>query len=235
MKRLLAALAATAAIGAAGPVAAADQNLPSKARQIAYPWSTSGWYFGLGSFASATAPTVDGNTAGNLQALGASIGGVGGYRWGGTNFAVSLEGSAFYNNVGGNNACSAGTCSVGAKFSSIERVKFLVDMATITALFPQLGLPNMPITLPPSVAPTSQRPYAFAGAAVDDVSASVGLATGRAWQVSPGIGGGVEFLLPNGGVIDGWAGYFNPSDGIAVGPIKVSQGRKFLFGASYLF
>lgn len=241
MTRLLKILAALLALGGTLPAMAADQNPPAKAvpvkaaAQIAYPWATSGWYWGIGSFASATQPTIDGAPAANLQALGASIGGVGGYRFGNQNFAVGLEASAFYNNVGGATACGGGTCSVGAKFSSIERAKFLIDMATITTLFPNLGLPNMPITLPPTIAPTSQRPYAFGGFAIDDVSASAGLATGRAWQVSPGVGGGVEFLLANGAVIDTWAGYFNPSDGISVGPVHASQGRKYLFGANVLW
>jgi hypothetical protein len=234
MKRLLASLAFLSVAGIV-PVMAADLPAKAPAKPLAYPWTTSGWYGGLGTFASAANPTIDGSPNANLQALGGSIGAVGGYRWGSQNFAVSLEASAFYNNVGGATACQAGTCQVGAKFSSIERVKFMIDMATLTALFPNLGLGNMPLTLPPSIMPTSQRVYVFGGFAVDDVSASLGLNTGKAWQVSPGVGPGTEFLLPNGAVLDVWAGYFNPTDGISIGPSQVSQGRKYLFGANVLF
>jgi len=160
------------------PAMAADQNVPAKppVKQVAFPYYSSGWYAGIGSFASSTNPSADGNTAGNLQALGASIGVVGGYRWAGQNFGIDLEGSAFYNNVGGDSACAGGVCTVGAKFSSIERVKFGADLQTIVSLFPNLGLPHLPTTPPDILNNVSdQRFYAFAGADIDDVSASFNL------------------------------------------------------------
>lgn len=238
MKKLLVALLLAAGVL---PVFAADlpaqTAVPTKApKQIAFPFTSSGWYAGIGSFASSTNPTVNGAPAADLQALGASIGGVGGYRFGGTNYFVDLEASAFYNNVGGSTACNGGSCSVGAKFSSIERIKIGTDINTLTSLFPQLGLPNMPSTPPQILANVSdQRMYIFLGADVDDVSASVGAATGKAWQFSPGFGLGTELLLKNASVVDIWAGYFNPNDGFSIGPAQATQGRKLIGGLNWLF
>ncbi len=233
MNRLV--LVAVLLIASYGRTVAAD--MPVKAvPSVQFPYYTSGPYWGIGSFMSATNPTVDGNTAGNLQALGASIGLIGGYRYGGKTFGIDFEGSAFYNNVGGDTACAAGLCSVGAKFSSIERIKIGTDMQTIVAIFPSLGLPNLPSVPSGILANVSdQRVYLFGGVDIDDVSASFGLGTGKAWQVSPGFGIGTELLLKNLSAVDIWAGYFNPSDGFSVGPMQISQGRKLLIGANWLF
>jgi hypothetical protein len=119
---------------------------------------------------------------------------------------------------------------------ALERVKAIVPIDTITALFPQLNLPNLPV-LPvlPNIVPTGQHTYAFFGLKQDDVSASLGLATGRAWQVSPGGGVGIEAQLANGSAIDLLAGYFNPSSGFSVGAAHATQGRQMLAGVSWLF
>lgn len=236
MKKIVLALSALLALS--GALRAADLPLKNPpARAIQFPYTTSGVYFGVSSLASSTSPTVDGNTQGNLQAFGASLGLVVGYRWGDDKFGIAVESGNYWNNVSGDTVCSLGTCTVGARFTSLERVKLATDMQTIVALFPNIGLPNLPIINPQILANISdQRFYIFFGADVDDVSASAaGLGIGKAWQFSPGFGLGTELLLKNLSAVDIWAGYFNPAQGFTVGPVQASQGRKMLVGSSWLF
>lgn len=242
VKRLIAALAALAfATGAQAQTAPVPGKSPvyTKApasRSMAYPYSGSGAYFGVGTLATQSNPTINGATAADLQAFGASLGGVLGYRWGAGNVAFAIEGSWYWNNLGGSAVCNGAACAVTSRFTSVERVKIIAPMNTITALFPNLGLPSMP-ALPTGLTPTSTHGYLFGGLKPDDISGALGLATGRAWQLSPGLGLGVENLLDNGAVVDVWAGYFNPTQGFTIGAPTgyVSQGRQLLAGATLLF
>jgi len=109
-------------------------------------------------------------------------------------------------------------------------------MQNIVALFPNLGLPNLPaVPVLTGVTISDTHAYIFGGGDISDVSAQLGLTAGKSWQFAPGFGLGTELQLSNGSALDIWAGYFNPADGFSLGPAQVSQGRKLIAGLNWLF
>ncbi|SRR5581483_231461 len=234
---MFAAVTFAASLGVVAEVRAADMPLKAPALNTDYPFNASGFYFGIGSLASSTSPTVNGQVQGSLQALGGSIGGVVGYRLGGKNVSFAVEAAAFYD-TGNASACQLASCVVAARFSELDRVKMITPTQNIQNWFPQLGLPDMPgVPKLTGVTVSGQNTYIFAGGLIEDVSASIGTAVGRSWQGSPGFGVGQEIALSNGSALDVWAGYFNPTNGFHVGlPASyASQGRKLMVGLNWLF
>jgi hypothetical protein len=230
--------AAPAPAPAAAPAPVVTKARAAPATNWVYPYSGSGGYWGVSSLATQSSPTVDGATATGLQSFGGSLGGVGGYRWGNGNVAIALEASFYWNNIGGSAVCNGANCTVSSNWSSVERVKFIVPSTLVTSLFPNLGLPSVPtFTAPAGSTVTTTHFYLFGGLKPDDVSAAAGLATGHAWTLSPGLGAGTELQLNTGAVVDIWAGYFNPAQGISIGLPQgyATPGRQLLGGLSALF
>lgn len=218
--------------------------LPTKAApSIVYPYDTSGVYFGIGSLVTGQKPTIDGTTAAGVTSMGGSVGGLVGYRWGGkTGFAISVDGSAYWNNLGGTSACNTAgvgqvSCSIESRFSAMQRVGLEVDTALLTNLFPQIGLPSAPgVPVLSNISITGHKTKVFFALLEDDVSAQIaGLAVGKAWTIAPGIGVGTDWNLGNGSVIETWAGYFNPTQGFSIGPVpgNASPGKIFKFGLNW--
>jgi hypothetical protein len=224
MKKLL---LAAAFVSFALPAFAADMPVPlPPIKSITYPYDVSGPYFGLASLATSTKPVIDGQTQSNLRSFGGSIGGIAGYRLGGkTGFGFLVDGSAYWNNLGGSSDCNTAagvtSCTVESRFTAMQRFMFQVDTATITALFPNLGLPNAPAApVLPNLNITGNKTHFGFALLEDDVSASVaGLAAGRAWTIAPGVVVGTDWNLGNGSVVETWAGYFNPAQGFSFGPV----------------
>lgn len=217
---------------------AADVPFPAKAERIQklvglYPFTGSGFFWGIATGAETTAASVSGQDT-PLQAFGGSIGAGFGYRWADApNIAFAIDVQGYWNNLGGQSTCQGVTCTVTSNFTAIERVKAIVPLSLISTFIPNLP-PLPPITIPGFTA--GQNTYGFVGAKEDDVSAAVGLMNGRAWQVSPGFGAGVENQAPNGLVLDVWAGYFNPAGGWAFGGGQnASMGRQYRVGATLWF
>ena len=241
MQRLLQILAA-AIVLVSGSAYAADPNPPvlKAPRSILYPYSGSGFYFGVGSVAIATNPNINGVTQTNLQAVGASLGVKLGYRWAlgtpASDLAMAIETANYWNNVGAATTCDGTSCSVSSRFTSIERVKLIAPLSMIASLFPGLNLPSLP-TLPAGINPVGNHTYAFVGAKIDDTSAGYGYATGRQWQASPGLGVGFELQIANGSAVDVWAGYFSAAQGFNLGPATAlaNQGHTWMTGVSWDF
>ena len=206
--------------------------MPIKAPQaIVYPYDTSGIYFGIGSLVTGQKPTIDGSTQAGVTSLGGSLGGLIGYRWGGkTGFAISVDGAAYWNNLGGTSACgTAGgvtSCSIESRFSAMQRVGLEVDTALLMSLFPTFNLPNMPAApVISNISITGHKTKVFFAALEDDVSAQiVGLGIGKAWTFAPGVGVATDWNLGNGSVVETWAAYFNPTQGFAIGPVPARAG-----------
>lgn len=240
MKRILQILVALGLL--AGPAYAADViPLPTKApRSILYPYSGSGFYWGFGSVAITTNPNINGVTQTNLQAVGASVGVKAGYRWAlgtpASDLAMAIETANYWNNVGAASTCDGTSCTVGSRFTSIERVKLIAPLSMIASLFPNLNLPSLP-TLPTGINPVGNHTYAFFGGKIDDVSAAYGLAMARQWQIAPGLGVGFELQIANGSAVDIWGGYFTASQGFTLGPAtaQANQGHTWMTGISWDF
>src|SRR5690348_16007498 len=144
MKRITV-LSALVAIFLAGPAGAAD--LPVKAPSIptAFPIASSGVYYGLytaGAGGSADVKNLPaGINAASLTTTQGEVGGVVGYRWGGsqTRF-IDVEADVGWLNLNGQTAGLSLSGPVAAEVGA----RVGVPMAAITQLFPTLGLPSLP-------------------------------------------------------------------------------------------
>lgn len=243
MKKLLLALVFGLGI-LADPLAAADLQpvpFPQKApaappRYSLYPFSGTGSYWGIGTTATSTDASISGQQSA-LQALGASVGVIAGYRWADSpTTAFAVEGMVFWNNLGAATTCNGGgSCEVSANFTAIERAKAIIPLSTLAAIFPNLPSPP-PIQIPGFGA--GQNTYAWLGLKEDAISSAVsGFPNFSTWSIAPGFGVGVENQATSGLVLDVWAGYFTPVNGLAFGPgaSNVSLGRQYLVGTSLLF
>jgi hypothetical protein len=228
LRILVAALSALAGDCAMNAAHAADMPVKAKpALSLMYPYDVSGAYFGIASLATSDKASINGQTQSNLTSFGGSIGGLIGYRLGGkTGYGFLIDGSAYWNNLGGSDACNTGaggttSCTVESRFSAMQRFMIQTDLASITALFPNLGLPNAPaVPVLPNLNITGNKTHLGFALLEDDVSASVaGLAAGRAWTIAPGVVVGTDWNLGNGSVVETWAGYFNPAQGFSFGPV----------------
>lgn len=238
MKKLLLVLATVAL---AGQAFAADIPVKAKTNPLftGYPYSGSGFYWGISTLGEAETPTIGGQTANGLTALGAGAGGIVGFQWGNGNVAYALESGFYYNNLGASATCNvSASCSITSQWSFEQRVKAMTPMSNVLALLPTLNLPAMPAlpVIPNGLTATNLHPYLMVGLHEDDVSAAVGLMTGRQWAVAPSVGVGQLAQLSNGVALDVWAEYVIPAAGFSVGPATyVNQGKRAVVGLSVLW
>ena len=194
--------------------------LPTKAPAlVGYPYSSDGFYFGLGAGGSAAQAGVAGT---GIDAMGASLDGIVGWQWkGGLDF-IAIENIASYTNIGNSGSCLVAggvtSCDVNNRFSDLVRAKFGFPITAITNALPNFSslFPGLPAL--PAGTNGTQHPYVYAGAHIADVSADVGLMTGRAWTVQPEVGLGLMSQWQSGLVADVSAGCTFAQVGIAVGP-----------------
>jgi hypothetical protein len=199
-------LLATTFLALAGSAHAAD--MATKAAPVTgYPYAQSGFYFGVGT--SATAANADIANS-SLTALGAGLDLVVGYQFrGGLDF-IAPELDVTYTNLGNSGACSIGAtvtnCSTNNAWEIEPLVKFGFPVTTLTNLLPNLStyFPALP-TLPTGTTGT-EHPYLYGGLPIRDVSANYGLSTGQEWTVQPEIGAGILSQWTNGLAIDVRAG-----------------------------
>lgn len=208
MRRVL--LASVAILALSSLAHAADLSSVLKApAQPGYPYAASGFYFGVGTSATAASASVADT---GLLAAGAGLDGVVGYQWqGGLDF-MAVELDATYTNIGNSGACTTptgGTTSCAANDSwEIEPLfKFGFPVTTLISILPNLSslFPGLP-SLPSGVTATNVHPYIYAGAPFRDVSANYMLSAGQEWQVQPEIGAGMLNQWQSGLVIDLRAG-----------------------------
>ena len=226
------------------PAAAADMAV--KAAPVpsimGYPYNANGFYFGVGALGDAASSTVGG--AGVFTA-GAAVDVVGGYQWkGGLDF-IALEARASYTNLGSSTACpdaGGASCSIGTQWGLEQRAKFGFPITLITNALPSLGglfpaVPMLPTTITTAVNSTA-HPYISVGITEDDVSANIGLPSGREWQVQPTVGAGVMTQWTQGLVADVFAECSFAGTGFTFGPIpgnSANLGRKCTTGLHLIY
>lgn len=230
-------LAITATLLALGAAHAAD--MPVKAPPITgYPYTSNGFYFGIGALGDAASSSVGG--AGVITA-GAAVDVAIGYQWkGGLDF-VALEARGSYANLGSSTACPVAgmaNCTVGNAWGLEQRVKFGFPVTAITNTV-NLGslFPAVP-PLPTGASNVTAHPYLSAGVVENDVSASIGLPSGKAWQVQPTVGAGVMTQWSQGLVADTFVECSFPNTGFNIGPIAgqgANLGRVCTAGLNLLY
>lgn len=187
-----------------------------------------GLYAGLNTMGAAT--SVSGAAPGTVVAqgnvgaeigYGCPIGTTAGNFW----FA---EGIFDWANLNGS---SAGLSLTGpAHFE--QRLGLGSPISTLLNLFPGfngLSVPSLP-SLPSGITYGPSYPYVFASVHEQDILAGVGGNSSAAWLVSPGLGLGLQSRLSNGVVADVYAEWVLASNGLSVGPSKVSLGNEALVG-----
>jgi hypothetical protein len=242
MRKLLVASVSALAL-VSGAAHAADMALKAPLL-VGYPYAGSGFYVGIGAqaeVASATVSSIDVGTS--LYSAGAALTGTVGYQgtFGRSANWYAVENIVSWTNIGGTVTCATTNCSIGSTFGVEQRFKFGFPIATVLSFLPnwQGIFPSLP-PLPNGIVSTSSHPYISAGLHEDDVSASLGLMTGRAWQVTPAIGMGMINQWTNGLVVDVGAEYsfkntaFNLG-GPQVGIGAANQGSAFRTYVSFLY
>jgi len=201
MKKLL--LAGAILAGLLSSALAAD--LPVKAPRgflDSYPSGGCGAYYGIVTEGSAS-PVA--NSPVGATALGGSIGGTFGYTCDrGSTFWFAEVIVAFQNLNGGTNGFS-----LSGPVHIEQRIAFGGPINQFLSILPNLNFPAVPSipALPNGVTAGPQRGYVYASLNQDDISVSyLGLSTGKAWLVSPGVGIGLLSRLSNGVVVDTWGG-----------------------------
>lgn len=213
MKKLFATLAFVLLL----PALAQAQTVVTKAPPIVTPGYSggNGFYFGVGAEGSGTSIT---NAPAGTTAIGGDLEAVVGYGFTLGHIPMFIDASIGFQNL---NAGSAGF-SLQGPAHAMERVGV---QAPIAQLLPIIGINpqtvNIPV-LPPGVTVNgTTQSYWFGGVTEDDVSASVGVSTGREWLVSGLTGPGLLIPVSVGGnynaVIDVWAALTLTSSGLCVG------------------
>jgi hypothetical protein len=218
-------LSSTALVALAMPAMAAD--MPVKAPPLqpttAYPYTTSGIYWGLTAFASDTTFNVNapGSNTGDVSAIGGSIGVLLGWSTpinGGAQF-VRIEGSAAAQNLNGTASQTAGILSMKGPWRVEGVAEIGMPCANIVAYLPaNLGslLPTLP-ALPTGLVATNCHAYIGGGAAGEDISANltpVG-SQGSEWSGAGVVKTGQIWQLANGYAVETWIEY--ESNGRSIG------------------
>lgn len=232
----------------AAPAFGADLALKAQGPLFTgYPYTGSGAYWGIHTFAEIDRTGFAGQpgSIGTMYAAGAAVGATVGYQWGNGGTFYAIEAMASYKNLGASQE-SAVTGSVDSRWSFTERVKLGGPMANVLNLLPNIGaaFPAMPAL--PSGGVGTTHPYLFAAVHQDDISATFGVDSGRAWRVKPGFGVGIMQQLGTatagnpGVVMDVWAEYVAPGTGITLGApdgsvSAVSTGAEARLGMAILY
>jgi hypothetical protein len=173
------------ALLASSAASAADLKAPAPS---GYPYTSCGVYFGIDTAA------ISGSTSQG------EIGGVVGYSCPlGAQAFWFVEGMFNYTNLSTTNNGLALTGPVSLE----QRIALGSPLSNLLGLFPSLNLqvPTLPL-LPTGVTVTTAHPYMFGAFHEQDISASVGLSSNKAWEFSPGFGVGVINQLSNGVALD---------------------------------
>lgn len=197
---------------------AADLPVKAQSRWLAYPPGCGLYYGGVASGAAGGGTT---DSISGTQVLAGDIGVVLGYTCPiGTTSFWFVESIASVSKVNG--ADNAAGFSLAGAASFEQRVAIGAPWAVVqqlTAALPSLGgvaVPSVSV-LPSGISAGPVNPYVFVGVNERDVSANLGLQTGRAWLVSAEIGFGTLTRLSNGMVIDGWVKYQPASTRVGIG------------------
>jgi len=188
------------------PAAAADISTKAVKASVAsgYPTTKCGFYYGIGTGGNAGA--VTGGPVG-AQIVQGDIDAIVGYTCPfSQNGFWFVEGSIGFSNLNG----SSNGLSLSGPLVAIERVgvgspiNALLGGLLPTGSFP--ALPSLP-NLPNGVTTGPANGYAFAGLVEQDISAQIGLLSGRQWVVAPIVGLGLLTRLSDNVVVDTWAGW----------------------------
>lgn len=209
MKKLLLVTTALVAIATADVAiatkAAVAADMPVKAQRfnpLVYPYTSSGFYWGVGVGAGVanasgggTTTLVGGLLSGTQAASGGTIGGTFGYIWaisGGTKW-LAIQQDIDYQNIAA--SVPAAGYAVSTKFATETDVRFGgFDFSWLPALIPGFSFPTLPAppTVPGIAVVGTTHPYVFAGVRFFSVQATFGLLSeSNAWEIAPVLGAGV--------------------------------------------
>lgn len=240
MKNVFLALALASGISAAH---AADNLKSPPANPVAYPYQSSGLFFGVyteggGGSVSATVPGVG---ASSLTTTDAGLGVTIGYAFGSKASAVaySFEADFGFTNFNGNNS----GLSLSGPLSFEQRFVVMTPFSNLTAMLP--NFPNIFGTVPPfpglpagTTASNLQTGFAIGIKEKDISTAFAGLQSGKEWRIEPVIKLiGME-QLSNGTALRVWAGVALPDKGRIFGPVPKSSvvlGPEVLAGVGVYF
>lgn len=217
-------------------------DLPTKAPSAlptSFPIAASGLYYGLYTAGAAGRADLQGQVQGvNLSSLTTTqgeVGGIVGYRFGSSNMTrfIDLEADLGWMNLNGNQAGLSLSGPVAAEVGA----RVGVPAAAITALFPNLGLPNFQLPIPTGVAVLSTQAYVGGAARFEDVSVNVGLPSNQQWAISPALWIGMIQGLSNGTAIDARFEVIWPANQ-CIGPDPTacaSMGQRYMAKVGFLF
>lgn len=208
-----------------GSVAAADMPVKAPVNNFlaGYPYSGSGFYFGL--YTEGGGGSVNGSVPGvgsaSLTLNSASVGGSVGHVWASPKVPafVAVEAMFGWTNFNGN---SQGF-SLSGPASFEQRFLLGTPLANFLSLLP--NLPNIGTvapfpSLPGGATVTNAHPYIMAAIHEDDISLNFpGLAANREWRVAPAIGIGMMGQLTDVVAIDAWVETVFPDKASCVGPV----------------
>lgn len=230
------------------PASAADMAV--KAIDRAFPYASSGWYWGIGTLAATTNAEVSLPAAGtgSITTAGMGIGPVFGYHSGSAQSFKAIEAAVYWQNLGGSTGFTekgAVGADTKAEFSASGRLKVggVGIMQTLGSLLPNLGL-GSGVLVPSPVSGQPNMPYFAIGFDVNHVQAAILGVEAKGWQVTPTIGMGFISQImdpvtgkPTGYVTDVSAEYTPAGRGFVVGgdsTVDANLGRKFIVRASIL-
>lgn len=230
------------------PVRAADvlpvKALPSFGLSSAYPYQSSGVFFGAftegaGGSVSATVPGVGPSS---LTTTTGAIGGTIGYAWGrkGSAIAYSVEADFAVTNFNGNNT----GLSLQGPLMFEQRFVVFAPWANLMAALP--AFPNLfsgavlpPFTpLAPGVTASNLQMGIAAGVREKDISTSfAGLGANKVWRIEPVIKLIAMEQWSNGTAVRAWVGVALPDKGKVFGPAgsSVVLGPEVLAGVGAYF
>lgn len=188
MRKLALGLAFIGSLFASAAAFAADLPVKALPQFMDYPLANGMFWGGNASGLAGTTGSSAGIASGNL--IGAKIGADIGYTWAlGTGFAFIEQNFNLQAIQGPGNGLS-----VAAQFGMEQRYAYGVTQdvaAKFASLIPGLSsvaMPSLPVISGVTFSPASY--YVFAATYEDDVSATLGTATGKSWLFSYGAGVG---------------------------------------------
>jgi opacity protein-like surface antigen len=235
------------------PAVAADMAVKAAATVPAYPYSTSGLYWGVTTFASQTAVNVNapGATAGQATIDGGSIGLLAGWSTPiarGAGF-FALESSISAQNINGSTQQTAGVLSIKGPYRVEAIAKVGMPCANITAYFPSLGsvLPTLPGLPAGYTSALNCHAYIGGGAAGEDISAQLNMngggtvSSGSEWSTAAVAKLGQIWQLTNGSAVETWIEYETNGKTFGINggapmftPSIQGQAHRIMLGLNYM-